>query len=105
MATALQAPAAYGPGPGLSAALPVPPGAPGVRPRRRRGLVAALVALPVLIGGGVVGLLFATGQCGSATEPAPVGPAPPGATSTAAPQSLPAATDTKNELDVYKRQG
>jgi serine/threonine-protein kinase len=96
LATALQAPAAYGAP--VAPVAPVVPAPPGVRLRRRRGLVAALVALPVLIGGGVVSLLFATGQCGSASEPAPVGPTPPGATSTATPQSLPAATDTKNEL-------
>ncbi len=95
MATALQPPTAYGVAPVALAAAPVPT---GPRPRRRRGLVMALVALPVLIGVGVVGILFATGQCGSAPDAAPVAPAPPGATSTVAPQALPATTDTRSEL-------
>jgi eukaryotic-like serine/threonine-protein kinase len=94
MATAILAP-------GLGAPLvPGGPGAGGARARQRRGKIAALVALPVLVGAAVVGILVATGHWGSATEP-PSSTAQPTAqtTPTVAPEAVPTTTDTRgNEV-------
>jgi len=80
---------------------PMPAGTPvdvGGRERRGRGAVVALIALPVLVGASVVGVLLATGHLGSATEAAP-SPAAPAAQSVSpgpAAQPAPAATtDTR----------
>jgi serine/threonine-protein kinase len=86
--------------PGLGAPfVPGGPGGGGGRAPRGRGKVAALIALPVLVGAAVVGILVATGQLGSATQ-APASTAQPAAqpTSTVAPQVAPTTTDTRNEV-------
>jgi len=96
IATALLG-AAYGP----PVAAGPPRAARGRAPPRGRGTVVALVALPVLVGAGVVGILVATGQWGSATEAAPTSttqPAAPATSTAIAPQMTATATDRRSEV-------
>ena len=78
-------------GPYAGAAVPAaPPGNPGAR-RRGRMSVVALVAVPLLVGGGVVAVLIATGTWASTTtDPSLPTPAP----SPAQPSSEPTPTQT-----------
>jgi eukaryotic-like serine/threonine-protein kinase len=80
IATALT-PSPYHGGPG-----PMPPAPPTDTPRRRRsrGPVVALVALPVLIGAGVVALVVGAGAWTSSGSAPPIAPDPAPASATAA---------------------
>jgi hypothetical protein len=98
--SALLSPAAPAYGAPMVAATPPPAGARG-RARRGRGAAAILFALPVLVGAGVAGVLFATGQWGSGSRAAPAPTTQPAAQSESAPvvpQAPPTTTDTRSQV-------
>jgi serine/threonine-protein kinase len=94
--TALQTPA-------YAASPAGPPSPAGRRARAGRGAIVALVALPILVGGGAVAVLAATGQLGAAREAAPgsapsTSSAPPETSIAIEPPATPTPTDTRSPL-------